>query len=361
MEGVSHFSESYEQAREKFLAASEAAGASVAAYENPVEDGDPVRLYMDVAVLGRTGSSTALALGSGTHGVEGFCGSGIQVGLLKEGFLRHASSAHRVVLVHAINPYGFARIRRANEDNVDLNRNFIDHSKPHPENRDYDKLARALAPAASWLLRSGASLARLRLYQLVHGKEALQAAVTRGQYRHPKGLFYGGVSDTWSNRTFRRIVREHLSGAERVAFIDFHTGLGPNGYGELISNYLLGSPEHDRAVEWWGDRVKTTKAGESVSADLTGAIKLCLFDELPEAEVTAATLEFGTVPPLRVLRALQAENWLHHFGGHGRARAARIKTELRRVFYPDTEAWKARVWEQGAEVVAAALSGLASK
>ena len=31
----------------------------------------------------------------------------------------------RCVLLHALNPYGFAWLRRVNEHNVDLNRNFL--------------------------------------------------------------------------------------------------------------------------------------------------------------------------------------------------------------------------------------------
>ena len=33
---------------------------------------------------------------------------------------------------------GLRVARRVNEDNVDLNRNFLDHGAPHPENPDYD-------------------------------------------------------------------------------------------------------------------------------------------------------------------------------------------------------------------------------
>jgi hypothetical protein len=36
---------------------------------------------------------------------------------------------------------------------------------------------------------------------------------------------------------------------------------------------------------------------------------------IPHAEVTAISLEFGTMPPMEVFQAMQAENWLHHHGG----------------------------------------------
>src|SRR5262249_1170126 len=34
-------------------------------------------------------------------------------------------SKGQLVLIHAINPFGFFALRRVNEDNVDLNRNFL--------------------------------------------------------------------------------------------------------------------------------------------------------------------------------------------------------------------------------------------
>ncbi|MCP4200482.1 MAG: DUF2817 domain-containing protein, partial [bacterium] len=84
---------------------------------------------------------------------------GIQTGLLRNGLTSWLKADQRVVIVHALNPYGFAHLRRADEDNVDLNRNFVDHSKPYSENSNYDALANAIAPSSpltkSALDRSG--------------------------------------------------------------------------------------------------------------------------------------------------------------------------------------------------------------
>ena len=119
-----------------------------------------------------------------------------------------------------------------------------------------------------------------------------------------------------------------------------------------------GSPAYERAAAWWGDRTKSVKTGETVSTNMTGAIKFALHDELPVAEITAVSLEFGTSPAVTVLQAMQAENWLHHHSGSGHPRAGAIEAEMRRVFYPNTDDWKNRVWQQGQEVVGRALTGL---
>ena len=352
------YSTDYAEARSKFLEACDATRAAVESYRNPVPGPNGEPLYTEVAILGPNEAEAALLLGSGTHGVEGFAGSGVQVGLLCEGIARRASPRLCIVMIHTINPYGFAHLRRVNEDNVDLNRNFVDHTNPYPENTDYNALADAIAPDTYSAVARAASVVRLLRYQGIHGKAALQAAISRGQYTHPQGLFYGGRFETWSNKTFRLVVQRHLSRARRIAFVDLHSGLGPHGRGELIQNYAPGSPAHERAVAWWGDKTKSTKTGEAVGAELTGTIRLAVSEMLPDADVTGVTLEFGTVSPMKVFRAMQAENWLHHHGGTEHPRAGRIKADMRRVFYPDTDDWKAAVWTQGKEVVDQAVSGL---
>jgi hypothetical protein len=352
-----YFSDSYAEARARFLEACREAGATVESYPNPNVGSLQQELWTDVARLEPPEAAGALVVCSGTHGVEGFCGSAIQTGLLKEG-LSSRLGKERAVLVHALNPYGFANLRRANEDNVDLNRNFVDHSQPHPANPDYDALAAAFAPKSYWSLVSRANWLRLYAYWMTHGRRALQAALTRGQYEHPQGLFYGGRFDTWSNKTLRRILASHVAGAARVACIDIHTGLGRFGDGELITNQPPESLEYRRAVSWWDTRVKTTQIGESVSAHLTGSIRSALADELPQAEVTSVALEFGTYPPVAVLRALQAENWLHHHGEPNQPRGPRIKANLLRAFIPEDRNWRHSVRLQAREVVDRALAGI---
>ena len=82
---------------------------------------------------------------AGTHGVEGHCGSGAQVAWLQQGGPARLPPRTGALLIHAINPHGFAWGRRVNEDNIDLNRNFVDHSQPHPANADYEALREHIA------------------------------------------------------------------------------------------------------------------------------------------------------------------------------------------------------------------------
>jgi len=354
----SFFSTDYLEARNKFLAAAEAIGASIESFQNPHTGAKGEALFTDVALIGPKSATHILVLGSGTHGVEGFAGSGIQTGLLREGIASSLKPNVGIIMIHAINPYGFAHLRRANEDNVDLNRNFIDHTKPYPKNDGYAELADVISPKTISSWENKKLILRLLWYRLKNGKAARIQAVSGDQFTHPRGIFFGGHHETWSNKTLKEIARRYLSNAQKVIFIDFHTGLGPHGNAEVIMNVKADSSAYKRAIQWWGDRVRTTVHGESVSVHLQASLKLAIPKMIPQVEVTNVSLEFGTYPAKDVFLALRAENWLHHHGGSDHQDAEKIKAELLRVFYPNTEKWKLQVWKQGKEVVEQALAHL---
>ena len=352
-----YFSKDYAEARQHFLAAAKSAGAEIETFQNPYSVTANVPLLTDVATLGPADAENVLVLISGTHGVEGFAGSAIQVGLLRTGMTDWPKPNVRIVMIHAFNPFGFAMLRRSNEDNVDLNRNFIDHSGTYPENLEYAKLSKAIAPSAMSAPTNVLALLRILGYWLRHGRARLQQAVTHGQYSHPRGLFFGGRHAVWSNRILHEIAERYLAGAKRVISIDVHTGLGPYGYGEVILNDAENAPAYQRALTWWGmERVRSTVSGKSVSAHLSGTINLAFARMLPATEVTAVGLEFGTLSGLKVLRVMRAENWLHHYAHQDHAEAAEIKERLLRAFYPDDDLWKRTVWEQGRLVIEQTLS-----
>src|SRR3954462_8585860 len=141
------FSESYAEERAKFCRAAAEAGGAIRSWLNPNARGPGgERLYLDTARFGPADAPNMLVLISSTHGVEGHCGSGAQIAWLATGGPAKLPKDTGALLVHAINPYGFAWTRRVNEDNVDLNRNFVDHDKGYPKNDGYLALADAILP-----------------------------------------------------------------------------------------------------------------------------------------------------------------------------------------------------------------------
>lgn len=354
------FAETYGAARTKFLAAAEAAGASMSRHVHPTERGaEGEELSIDLAMLGEDDAPGLLLMISGTHGVEGFCGSGCQTALLRDDAFRADldRAGVCVLMLHALNPYGFSHLRRVNEDNADLNRNFVDFSAPLPVNAAYEEIHSLLLPD-SWPPPTD-SERRLAAWVAARGRAAYQAAVSGGQYRFADGMFYGGAAPAWSNRTLRAILRKHAARRSTLGWIDFHTGLGPRGHGEKI--YAAGNVAGDiaRTKAWWGDDVTSYFDGTSTSAALTGVNGYAAYDECADAEFAGIALEYGTCPIEQTLQALRAEHWLHNHPDASRAQHGEIKRAIRDVFYIDADDWKAMVLEQATAACRIALGRLA--
>lgn len=355
----SPFSASYAEARTRFLDAAKAAGAAVSAYVHPERGPDGGELATDVAWIGPADARAVLVLVSATHGVEGHCGSGAQVDWLRRGEAAKRAPGVAVMLVHAINPYGFAWSRRVTHENVDLNRNFIDFAQPLPTNPAYDALADVVKPRTWDEAARTQSRGHLLAYAREHGFPALVQAMSGGQYAHADGIFYGGTGPTWSRRTLETIFRERLSVASDIGIIDYHTGLGPEGYAEQIVSAMPDTEEYRRAALWHGLAVASQSGGESVSAKLAGDWLDAAPRLLPHARVTGIALEYGTVETAQVLEALRADNWLHAHGDPQSTQGQAIKRQVRDAFYVDTEVWRGMVLGQSLIAVRQALAGLA--
>ena len=170
---------------------------------------------------------------------------------------------------------------------------------------------------------------------------------------------YGGDQPAWSRRTQTEVFERYLRGAGRIAIIDYHTGLGPWGYGEEIVVDRPESPAFKRAAGWYGGRITSPfPGGDSTSAEIMGDGLSFAPGLLPDAEVTAMALEFGTQPIMTVLNALRADAWLHAYGDPLSPEGQAIKAEVRDAFYGDADDWKGMIAGQSLQATRQALKGL---
>jgi len=355
------FAVDYASARAKFAEAAQACSLGVERHVHPSARGaQNEELSIDVALFGDARASRLLLVTSGIHGVEGFCGSGCQVALLGDSLVASTVAATKcaLLLCHAVNPYGFSHLRRVNEDNVDVNRNFRDFAQPASRNDAYAALHSTIVPDA-WppTPENSASLAQ---YVARFGIPAVQSALTRGQTDFPNGLFYAGRAPAWSNGILRDVLARYGGERERVGWIDLHTGLGPWGYGEKIHLGPDDAAMVARARAWFGADVTTVYDGTATSAELTGVCYHAALDACPGVEYTGITLEFGTRPLPEVLLALRAEQWLENHAEAGTTLRDAIKRQMREAFYDDSPAWRAMAYAQSRVAVLQALRGLAT-
>ena len=316
MSNVHSFAADYSEAREKFLAAARIAGAATLRYDNSTKGPKGESLSTDVARLGPDDASRIVVAISSTHGVEGYCGSGFQVDWLATTGAAALPQDTAVLMVHAINPYGFAWTRRVTEEGNDLNRNYVDHGKPYPVNEGYLEIADWLVPSDFSDAGVKAADAKLAAYRKKVGDVAYFRAISGGQYSHPDGMFFGGGGPSWSNRTMHAIAERFLKGRSDVAVIDFHTGLGPYGYGEPITHYDVDSAGSRRVRAFWGESVTESKRGQTASQarDGLGHYGLNRVLKEPETRLTMCTLEFGTFDRESGQKAFRADHWLHKHG-----------------------------------------------
>jgi len=314
-------------------------------------------LMTAVSWQGDVDAACVLVLQSATHGVEGFAGSAIQIDSLHTLKQESLPAGVAVLYIHAINPYGFAWLRRVNEEGVDLNRNFVDFSQPLPHNVGYDRLADNIVPVElnDW----DSATHKLYNYRDIHGQQDYELAISGGQYQYADGLFYGGTQPSESRINLEQVIDDfELRKRQSVAVIDIHSGLGPFGYGEVICDHPPGSIGVKRARQWYGDSVTEPALGSSTSVPKQGLIDYHWHQSLAE-RVCFVTLEFGTYTIEQMFEVLRKDNFLHRNAVDWSAsETQQVKQEIRKVFYPETADWQEMVLMRGRQCVRQALQGL---
>ena len=174
-------------------------------------------------------------------------------------------------------------------------------------------------------------------------------------------FFFGGTGPSRSRRTIEGFARTHMSEVKRIAVVDFHTGLGPRGYGEIIGRGAPGDPQYERTVAWYGPDVKSAAVGNLPPCGSTAQSTADIAGACPQAEQTAITLEFGTLPLEEVHEQPSADNQLYAKGGAAASPHFKpIKAQMRAAFYGEDSQWKKDIWARGQEIVEQALAGVGS-
>ena len=342
MNKSAYFSEDYPTARDRFRQSAETKGALMESIPLTAHGPAGEDLTIDIAWFGPESPRRALLHSSGLHGVEAFAGSAIQLSLLEE--LPAIPDDTALVFVHVLNPFGMAWLRRFNENNVDLNRNFLasgEKFEGHPDGYDdlYDFLnPKSLPRIETFTVKAGWMILR-------HGRPTLEGAVMTGQYDYPEGLFFGGKELEESARLYQDFLVRRLGKADTVFAIDVHTGLGP--FGE--DTVLVSEEAYPRLRELLGDRVEAfSSADDNVAYEFRGGLHDMVPRELTGVEVDFVGQEFGTYGQVRVLQSLRDENFGYH---HDRnARETLYKEHLRETFYPDNAEWGKKVLARGREL-----------
>lgn len=347
MDTDDYFPSGYFTARDAFR--SRAAGTEQNSCNIAARGPNGETLSIDSAYLGEPKPHQLLIITSGIHGVEGHAGSALQQLWLAE-FSSEIPSNTGVLLVHALNPYGFAHNRRVNEHNVDLNRNAL-IAFPGPANPGYRSLNTWLNPASPASRFDDFMWRALPLF-MRHGRAALVQAIAAGQYEFPQGLFYGGREREPSLVIFYNLLASpRFANAQRVIHLDLHTGLGRYGHHQFLLEEPPSAREFENFTRAFGTQaVKSDHASNATHYSAHGILPTLTCHAFPNALTLTATLEFGTLGPATLLRLLRAENRVHHHGTRRSADTMRLCTALSDALAPHDPAWHAAVVAGGRQI-----------
>lgn len=364
------FGVNYRDARERFVRAASPRARQLAVEVNPCgpgADGEP--LASDVAWFGELAATRVLVVISGLHGTEGFAGSAAQIAWIERHGSRALPADVAVLMLHAVNPWGFSHRSRCNENFVDLNRNFVDHG-----NLPADAPLSAEVHAAVCIDRLDtetvdAGRRQLADLRLTHGELAVERALWGGQYSRPFGLSFGGSRPEWSTAMIRRVLRDRLAHVTHLAFIDWHTGVGDFGEVAFIVPAPARATDQRELARWWGEEAVSawTRSGLSqVGADGTdlwsvvpGQLRNDFARMFQPTFLAGATVEFGLTLQEDIFEIETVSRYLHLTGRHLDPKFAPHLERMLTYSLSSHPDWRRNVLETGAWLTQAAIDGLA--
>lgn len=355
----SSFCPNYTTARNRFRTSALALGCRLAAYSIDQTGPDGEDLTIDVAILGNPKSQKIVVISSGLHGVEGFFGSAVQCALLEERLESwNRSQDTALVLLHALNPYGFAWCRRWNEENIDLNRNFLlpgeEYTGSPVKYGDFNAFFNPTSLPSRFepfVLKAIASILR-------YGINSFTSTLPVGQYDFPQGLFFGGHGPSKTYQILDAHFPHWIGNATDVLHIDFHTGLGKKATYKLF----IDDPPDSYSTQWltekFGADVVEAYKARKVTYIFRGGLGSWCKAKFPQCNYRFLTAEFGTYRVIQVVEALRAENRAHFFSPPNHSSRDWTRQRLMEVFAPADRGWRDAVVSQGLDLVERAIAVL---
>jgi len=311
--------------------------------------------------------SKLLILSAGVHGVEGFTGSAVARMFMQEFITPDELSDTGLLILHAVNPYGFKNSRRVSENNVDMNRNaaFGDelYQTENPGYRDVYDLINPVGPADSSSM--GNRFFHLRAVTAIIQKsmQSLRQAILQGQYEFEEGVFFGGFRLEPQYAELVPVITPVINEYPTVLMIDLHTG-----YGERGTLHLLTMPQEDPQVRLmleevfrgfavdWGD----AEDFYTVTGDFNSFVGAMKEDGL----YLPMAFEYGTMDSQTMMGSIKSlhttllENQGYIYGYASPEDEQKITAAFVEMYYPSSPEWRVMVIRDSRAVFSATLENL---
>ena len=344
------FYDSYEEIRTRLQELTGELGVEISSYAVDENDG----LYIDSFYLPSTKEKTNLVvLTTGVHGMEGYIGATMLDVFFQEVYPTLDTANTGVLVVANVNPYGMKYFRRYNENNVDLNRNFIldwdnfDLSS----NKEYPKVDTFLGPTGkigNGLWHEVGFYLSLAKTAITEGADTVSDALLTGQYEYPQGVYYGGNGDEASTVYLKDVFSQCLDSAyENIVHIDIHSGYGPR-YNMVIFNSVYETMSEKESQEAFGYDYVIAYDSESFYAttgDTTDFFYRLAEQKQAQAELYSTCFEFGTIgdeffDTILSLKYTIDENRNHWYPTDNKLTEQIIHENYMELYYPTETAWR---------------------
>ncbi|MEM9877766.1 MAG: DUF2817 domain-containing protein [Pseudomonadota bacterium] len=360
-----YFPTSYAQGRAWFEAAIAAAGGYAERHLQPNSTGpDGESLSIGFGWIGAQDASRVYVSICGTHGQEYFCGAAGQLAWLDSKGPETLPKDVALAFIHALNPYGAAYFSRCNADFVDLNRNYRDMSVPLRKIPLFEIVAAALQTKG--MSPSGFYEILETFNKLLENndKAKVMDALAGGQSIYPSNIAYAGKQRAWEIQTLDDLLRTHFQKARKVAIIDWHTGLGPNGAATPINSLQPQTQAYDMAQSWWAKPAEISALYDSgAEPDIIGLVCEGAAQTLRSlgADVIETVIELGTVNNDAIIPAFLIDRWLRfECDDRQSPDAVELKTIMMERYSPSLPEWRASVLAEMQAVYDRVVAGLTS-
>ena len=354
------FPETYEISRERFrnnLSTVQSMWPKAKLFQHKLQGDEDLTIdwiYSDATEF----NQKVFLLTTGEHGVEGYVGSAMMQLFIEKYMPKLNPSNTGILLVHAINPWGMKHHRRGNKDNIDLNRTFLWNAEHDPKfNPEYDKISKFLNPGSQvknlfwdnidYALELFWNVARM-------GIKNFRYALLLGQYRDPKGLYYGGTKRPEETQTLMDLYKQMMSSYEQILHLDMHTGYGPRYQMSLVNSALDTGTSEYFVKRFSYPLVVAATANEfyAIRGDMIDYVYALRQNEFPDKRLYSTSFEFGTLGDtmyglFQSPRVMIHENRAYWYGTMNEKILAKAKYGFEELFNPEAKDWKKKAVADG--------------
>ena len=354
------FYQSYDEVRDnlgKRVETLKEQGITVEYTTHAIDESD--NLYIDNIYLPSRGEKTNLiVLTTGVHGMEGYIGSVMLDVFFEDIYPDIDTDDTGILIVANVNPYGMKYMRRYNENNVDLNRNFIEDwsSFDRSSNKEYPKVVSFLQPEgkmgnAFW--HEVGFYLSLAKEAIISGADTISDALLTGQYEYSNGVYYGGDGDEASTTYLKGVFADCLEGEyENIVHVDIHSGYGPR-YNMVIFNSVQDPTTEAEAKAMFGyDYIIATDSEDfyETFGDTTDYFYRLAKSKGRGDDLYSTCFEFGTIgdgflDSIISLKYTVDENRLHFYGSDNPITEEMVRENYYELFYPTETEWREKTVE----------------